>query len=99
MKKGQSGIISFGIKGGKNGGKQAGKTFIESVKLLSHVANLGDVRSLVVHPASTTHSQLSEEDKLKTGVTDDFIRLSIGIEDVNDIITDIDQALECSQKG
>ena len=90
---GQGAMIGFGIKGGKLGGKAAGVKFIESVKLLSHLANIGDAKSLVIHPASTTHSQLSEEARLETGVSDDFIRLSIGIEDVEDIIEDINQAL------
>lgn len=90
LPKGQGALIGFGIKGGK----AAGAKFIDSVKLLSHVANIGDAKSLVIHPASTTHSQLSEEARLECGVSDDFIRLSIGIEDVEDIIADIKQALE-----
>ena len=90
--KGQGALIGFGIKGGK----YSGIKFIDSVKLLSHLANIGDAKSLVIHPASTTHQQLTEEEKLSTGVTDDFIRLSIGIEDVDDIIADIDQALNAS---
>lgn len=90
MPKGQGAMIGFGIKNGK----QAGIKFIENLKLLSHLANIGDAKSLVIHPASTTHSQLSEEEKLETSVTDDFIRLSIGIEDVDDIIEDINQALQ-----
>lgn len=89
MPKGQGAMIGFGIKGGK----EAGIKFIESLKLLSHLANIGDAKTLVIHPASTTHSQLSEEEKLETGVTNDFVRLSIGIEDVDDIIEDINQAL------
>lgn len=87
--KGQGAIIGFGIKGGKD----AGIKFIENLKLLSHLANIGDAKSLVIHPASTTHGQLSEQDRIKSGVSDDFIRLSIGIEDVEDIIEDISQAL------
>jgi O-acetylhomoserine (thiol)-lyase len=90
---GEGAIIGFGIKGGL----QAGKTFIDSVKLLSHLANVGDAKSLVIHPASTTHQQLSEEEQAASGVTADFIRLSIGIECVEDIIADIQQALELSQ--
>ena len=82
-------LIGFGIKGGL----EAGKQFIESVKLLSHLANIGDAKSLVIHPASTTHQQLTPEEQENTGVTPDFIRLSIGLEDVDDIIADIDQAL------
>ena len=92
LPKGQGAIIGFGIKGGK----YSGIKFIDNVKLLSHLANIGDAKSLVIHPASTTHQQLTEEEKLSTGVTDDFIRLSIGIEDVDDIIADIDQALKAS---
>ena len=90
---GAGAIIGFGIKGGI----EAGKKFIDSVKLLSHLANIGDAKSLVIHPASTTHQQLSAEEQLSTGVTPDFIRLSVGIENVDDIIADIDQALRASQ--
>lgn len=93
LPKGEGAIIGFGIKGGA----EAGKRFIDNVKLLSHLANIGDAKSLVIHPASTTHQQLSEEEQLSTGVTADFIRLSIGIEEVDDIIADIDQALHASQ--
>ena len=84
------GILGFGIKGGL----EAGKQFIDNVDLLSHLANIGDAKSLVIHPASTTHQQLSEEEQAQTGVTPDFIRVSVGIEDVEDIIADIDQALD-----
>lgn len=93
LPKGEGAIIGFGIKGGL----EAGKTFIDSVKLLSHLANVGDAKSLVIHPASTTHQQLSDEEQASSGVTADFIRLSIGIENVEDIIADIQQALELSQ--
>jgi O-acetylhomoserine (thiol)-lyase len=93
LPKGEGAIIGFGIKGGL----PAGKAFIDNVTLLSHVANVGDAKSLVIHPASTTHQQLSEEEQISTGVTADFIRLSIGIECVEDIIADIQQALEKSQ--
>ncbi|HET6493819.1 MAG TPA: homocysteine synthase [Thermoleophilia bacterium] len=82
-------MIGFGIQGGR----EAGRRFVESTNLLSHVANIGDAKSLVIHPATTTHSQLTAEEQLETGVTDDFVRLSIGIESVEDIIADIDQAL------
>ena len=75
------------------GGKEAGKKFINSLKLLYHVANIGDARSLAIHPASTTHSQLSEKDLVAAGVTPGYVRLSIGIEHADDIIADIDQAL------
>lgn len=83
-------LIGFGIKGGT----EAGKKFIESLKLVSHLANIGDAKTLAIHPATTTHSQLSEEEQKATGVTDDYVRLSIGIENVDDIIKDIDQALK-----
>jgi O-acetylhomoserine (thiol)-lyase len=82
-------ILGFGIKGGL----AAAKKFIESVELLSHLANIGDSKSLVIHPASTTHQQLTPEEQQATGVTPDFIRISVGIEDVEDIIADLDQAL------
>jgi O-acetylhomoserine (thiol)-lyase len=82
-------LVGFGIKGGL----EAGKKFINSVRLLSHLANIGDAKSLVIHPASTTHQQLMRTEREATGVTEDFIRLSIGIEDVEDIKEDIDQAL------
>lgn len=88
------GLVGFGIKGGL----EAGKRFIESVKLLSHLANIGDAKSLVIHPASTTHQQLTKQEQAETGVTEDYIRLSIGIEDVEDIKEDIDQALTAAVK-
>lgn len=94
LPKGQGAIIGFGIKCSGDCGKQAGVKFIESLKLLSHLANIGDAKSLVIHPASTTHSQLTPEQRLKTGVSDDFIRLSIGLEDLEDIKEDINQALQ-----
>lgn len=94
FKNGFGALIGFGIKGGQ----EAGIKFIDNVKLLSHLANIGDAKTLVIHPASTTHSQLSEADRLKAGVKDDFVRLSIGIEDVDDIIKDIEQALLISQQ-
>jgi len=89
MPKGQSGILGFGVKGGR----AAGTAFINNLKLFSHVANIGDARSLAIHPASTTHSQLSADELVFTGVSEDFIRLSIGIESITDILADIDQAL------
>jgi O-acetylhomoserine (thiol)-lyase len=89
LKGGYGALIGFGVKGGL----EAGKQFIENVKLLSHLANIGDAKSLVIHPASTTHQQLTPEEQETTGVTQDFIRLSIGLENVEDIIADIDQAL------
>jgi len=90
LKGGFGGIVGFGIKGGL----ESGKRFINSVKLLSHLANIGDAKSLVIHPASTTHQQLTRKEQEETGVTEDFIRLSIGLEDIEDIKEDIDQALK-----
>ncbi len=88
-------LIGFGIKGGL----EAGKKFINSVKLLSHLANIGDAKSLVIHPASTTHQQLTAQEQEATGATEDYIRLSIGLENVRDIIIDISQALEKAGEG
>ena len=90
LEMGYGALIGFGIKGGL----EAGKKFINSVELLSHLANIGDTKSLVIHPASTTHQQLTRAEQEETGVTEDFIRLSIGLEDVEDIKEDIDQALK-----
>jgi len=95
LQDGYGALLGFGIKGGM----EAGKKFINSVKLLSHLANIGDAKSLVIHPASTTHQQLTAEEQKATGVTEDYIRLSIGIEDVEDIIEDIDQALAQAVKS
>lgn len=92
LKGGFGALLGFGIKGGL----EAGKTFINSVKILSHLANIGDAKSLVIHPASTTHQQLTPEQQQATGVTQDFIRLSIGLESIEDIKADIDQALRAS---
>ncbi|HJZ47528.1 MAG TPA: O-acetylhomoserine aminocarboxypropyltransferase/cysteine synthase [Roseiflexaceae bacterium] len=89
LPRGQSGILGFGIKGGK----PAGATFINGLKLFSHLANIGDAKSLAIHPASTTHSQLTPEEQTLTGVSDDYVRLSVGIETIDDIIADLDQAL------
>ncbi|MCX5776675.1 MAG: O-acetylhomoserine aminocarboxypropyltransferase/cysteine synthase [Candidatus Firestonebacteria bacterium] len=88
------GLIGFGVKGGL----EAGKKFISSVKLLSHLANIGDAKSLVIHPASTTHSQLTPEEQAATGVTADFVRFSVGIENVEDIKADLDRALKIAVK-
>ena len=90
LKKGFGGMVGFGIKGGL----EAGKKFINSVQMLSHLANIGDSKTLVIHPASTTHQQLTAEEQQATGVTADYIRLSVGLEDVADIQADIDQALK-----
>jgi O-acetylhomoserine (thiol)-lyase len=89
MPKGAGAIMTFGIKGGVD----AGVRFIEGLQFFSHLANEGDAKTLVIHPASTTHRQLSEEEQLRAGVTPDMIRLSIGIEDIDDILWDLDQAL------
>ena len=75
---------------------EAGKKFIDHLKLFSHLANIGDAKSLVIHPASTTHQQLTSDERLATGVTDDFVRLSVGIENIDDITEDLDQALRKS---
>ena len=87
-------IVGFGIRGGL----EAGKKVIDNVKLFSHLANIGDSKSLIIHPASTTHQQLTPEEQVSTGVTADYIRLSVGTEDINDIIADLEQAIKASQK-
>jgi O-acetylhomoserine (thiol)-lyase len=89
MPKGAGALLSFGIKGGFG----AGVKFIESLQVVSHLANIGDAKSLVIHPASTTHRQLSEEDQVKAGVPPDMVRLSIGLETIGDLLWDLDQAL------
>lgn len=94
LKEGYGAIIGFGIKGGK----EEGIKLINSVKLFSHLANIGDAKSLIIHPASTTHQQLSTEEQLATGVTDDYVRLSIGLENKEDIIADLEQAITASQR-
>jgi O-acetylhomoserine (thiol)-lyase len=93
LKGGYGGLVGFEIKGGS----PAGRRFIDALKLFYHVANIGDARSLAIHPATTTHSQLSAEDQLSTGVTDGYVRLSIGIEHIDDILSDLDQALKASK--
>ncbi len=93
LPKGAGAVLGFGIKGGR----EAGRRFIDSLKLFSHVANVGDVRSLAIHPATTTHSQLSAEEQAAAGVSDDYVRLAIGIEDIDDILWDLDQALKVAQ--
>ncbi|MDO9080120.1 MAG: PLP-dependent transferase, partial [Desulfuromonadales bacterium] len=94
LPKGCSGVLTFGIKGGA----EAGRKFMEATRLVALVVHVGDARSCVLHPASTTHRQLSPEQQKSSGVTPDLIRLSVGIEDAGDIIADIDQALYASQK-
>ncbi len=95
LPKGASGIMTFGI----SGGQAAGVKFIEASQFMSHLANVGDAKTLVIHPASTTHRQLSEAEQIKAGVTLDMIRLSIGIENIDDILWDIDQALHAAAKA
>ena len=90
MPKGASGLLTFGVKGGM----KAGEKFIESAQFMSHLANIGDAKTLIVHPASTTHRQLDEEQQIKAGVLPDMIRVSVGIESIDDILWDIDQALD-----
>ena len=89
LKGGYGALLGFELKGGK----EAGRNFIDGLKMLYHVANIGDARSLAIHPATTTHSQLSPEEQLQTGVTDGYVRLSIGIEHPSDLIADAAQAL------
>jgi len=92
LKRGFGGLVGFGIKGGL----EAGKKFINAVKLFSHLANIGDAKSLVIHPSSTTHQQLTPEEQLETGTTPDYVRLSVGIEHIDDIKADLDQALKAA---
>ena len=82
-------MVVFGIQGGE----EAGRTFIEALKLFAHIANVGDAKSLAIHPASTTHSQLTAEQQASGGITPGLIRLSVGLEHIDDILSDIDQAL------
>jgi O-acetylhomoserine (thiol)-lyase len=93
LPQGQGSIVTFGIKGSA----EAGRKLIDSVKIFSHLANLGDAKSLIIHPASTTHQQLNDEQQLDAGVSKDLVRISVGIEDVDDLIWDLDQAIEASQ--
>jgi O-acetylhomoserine (thiol)-lyase len=95
LPKGASSLLAFGIKGGA----QAGVQFIEAAAFMSHLANIGDAKTLVIHPASTTHRQMSEDDQVKAGVTPDMIRVSVGIETLDDILWDIDQALHAAAKN
>ena len=90
LKGGYGALVGFEIKGGK----EAGRKFIDALQLFYHVANIGDARSLAIHPATTTHSQLSPEEQLATGVSDSYVRLSIGLEHIDDILADLDQAFQ-----
>jgi len=89
LENGYGGVVVFGVKGGK----EAGRKIIEGVELFGHMANVGDAKSLIIHPATTTHSQLSDDELVRAGISEDFVRLSVGIEDLGDIIADLDQAL------
>ncbi len=93
LPKGAGAVLGFGIKGGRD----AGRTFIDNLKLFSHLANVGDARSLAIHPASTTHQQLNDAEQIASGVTPDYIRLAVGIENIDDILWDLDQALAVAQ--
>jgi O-acetylhomoserine (thiol)-lyase len=95
LPKGASGLLNFGVKGGA----KAGERFIESAQFMSHLANIGDAKTLIIHPASTTHRQMSDEEQLKAGVTPDMVRMSVGIESLDDILWDIDQALNEAAKA
>ena len=95
LPKGPGAVLSFGLRGGR----PAGRRFIESVELCSHLANIGDVRTLVIHPASTTHQQLSDEALVAAGVSADLVRISVGIEDADDIIWDLDRAIQAAAKA
>ncbi|MBP7894058.1 MAG: O-acetylhomoserine aminocarboxypropyltransferase/cysteine synthase, partial [Candidatus Planktophila sp.] len=94
MPEGPGSVFSFGVKAsGDLSGRQTGEKFINSVQLASHLANIGDVRTLVIHPASTTHRQLTDDQLIEAGVPQDLVRISVGLEDIEDILWDLDQAL------
>ena len=95
LPKGQSGLVTFGVKGGF----EAAKQLTDATKVFSLLANIGDTKSLIIHPASTTHQQLSEEEQLSTGVSQDLIRLSVGLEDIQDLKTDLEQAFAAIDKS
>ena len=94
MPKGAGSIITFGVKGGR----EAGKAFIENVKLASHLANVGDAKTLIIHPATTTHSRIDAEALVAAGITEDMIRISVGIEDVGDITQDFNIGFRAAKK-
>ncbi len=99
LPKGPGAVFSFGVKGsGAAGGREAGQRFIESVQLCSHLANIGDARTLVIHPGSTTHQQLTDDQLRDAGVPPDLVRISVGLEDPEDILWDLDQALAAASK-
>lgn len=91
---GPGAVFSFGVRGGRDGARR----FIEGLQLASHLANVGDARTLVIHPASTTHAQLTDEQMIGSGVTSDLVRISVGLEDVDDILWDLDQALAGAER-
>jgi O-acetylhomoserine (thiol)-lyase len=95
LPRGAGSVVSFGVRGGR----AAGAKFIEALKLASHLANVGDARTLVIHPASTTHQQMSPAQLAEAGIGEDMVRLSVGIESIDDILADIGQALRASSKG
>jgi O-acetylhomoserine (thiol)-lyase len=95
LPKGASGLLNFGVKGGAN----AGENFIEAATFMSHLANIGDAKTLIIHPASTTHRQMSEEEQAKAGVTPDMIRISVGLETLDDILWDVDNSLSIASKA
>ncbi len=99
LPKGASGLLNFGVRGGKSGGAQAGVKFIEAATFMSHLANIGDAKTLIIHPASTTHRQMSEEEQARAGVTPDMVRVSVGLETLDDILWDIDNALAAAAKA
>jgi O-acetylhomoserine (thiol)-lyase len=95
LAKGAGSVIAFGVKGGR----KAGQAFIENVRLASHLANVGDARTLVIHPASTTHSHISAEDMKAGGLSEDMIRLSVGLEHIDDLKDDFDRALKAAMRS
>jgi O-acetylhomoserine (thiol)-lyase len=95
LPKGASGLLNFGAKGGA----RAGEKFIEAATFMSHLANIGDAKTLIIHPASTTHRQMSEEEQASAGVTPDMIRISVGLETLDDILWDVDNALSAAAKA
>ena len=95
LPKGAGSVIAFGVKGGR----KAGAAFIENVQVASHLANVGDAKTLVIHPASTTHSHISAEDMKTGGLSDDMIRLSVGLENIDDLKADFDRALKIAARA
>jgi O-acetylhomoserine (thiol)-lyase len=98
LPKGSGSIVTFGIKAGPGGARKSGAIFIESLEVFSHLANVGDAKSLVIHPASTTHQQMDKEELKAAGVGEEMIRVSVGLEDTADLVSDLRQALRLSQK-